>query len=283
MDSKVKAVIAVNCAALLFGGTALFPKLLPFNSNIVIFGRTIFAAIALVSFILVSKSDFKINVKPDGFFLVSSGTLLALHWMSYFHAIQISNVATGVVACFTYPVITTFLEPFFFNERLLLEDVVLAGVVTVGIYIIIPVPDFSNNITRGVFWGVLSATLFSIRNLLERKYLLHISGSVSLFYQIVVVFFFLLPTMDFDQNYETVHFVYWLLLGSIFTALPHALFTSSIRVLKAKTVSIICSPQPLYATILAAAVLSELPSVQTAIGGILVIGCAFYESLRSRK
>ena len=34
-------------------------------------------------------------------------------WVSYFYAMQVSSVAIGVVALYTYPVITVFLEPLF--------------------------------------------------------------------------------------------------------------------------------------------------------------------------
>ncbi len=71
-----------------------------------------------------------------------------------------------------------------------------------------------------------------------------------------------------------------IILGIFFTALPHSLFAYSLRSIKAKTVSIIASMQPLYATIFGIIILDEIPLLKTIIGGILIVSCAMYESFK---
>ena len=69
-----------------------------------------------------------------------------------------------------------------------------------------------------------------------------------------------------------------LLAGIVFTALPHALFASSLRHLSATTAGLISCLQPLYATLLAFMLLAEKPSIVTLIGGLLVVSTAFFET-----
>ena len=69
-----------------------------------------------------------------------------------------------------------------------------------------------------------------------------------------------------------------LLVGVVFTALPHALFASSLQNLSAKTAGLISCLQPLYGGVLAYMLLHEQVSLLTFIGGGLVISAAFFET-----
>lgn len=49
--------------------------------------------------------------------LILAGLFMGIHWVTYFYALQWSNVAIGMLSLFTYPVITAFLEPLFFKTH----------------------------------------------------------------------------------------------------------------------------------------------------------------------
>ena len=73
-----------------------------------------------------------------------------------------------------------------------------------------------------------------------------------------------------------------LLLGVVFTALAHTLFIRSMRTIKAQQASIIISLEPVYGIVLAALLLSEIPTVRMLIGGGLILGAAIYTMRRSK-
>ena len=52
---------------------------------------------------------------------------MGTHWVTYFYALQWSNVAIGMLSLFTYPVITALLEPLFFNTRFQLRHLILGA------------------------------------------------------------------------------------------------------------------------------------------------------------
>ena len=78
---------------------------------------------------------------------------------------------------------------------------------------------------------------------------------------------------------------WWLLvlLGVVFTAVPHTLFAHGLLHLKAKTASLIACVQVVYATIFAALILGEWVSWNVVIGGLIVVSAAMVESLPKRK
>jgi len=39
------------------------------------------------------------------------------HWITYFYALKLSNVAIGMLSLFAYPIFTALLEPFFIKVK----------------------------------------------------------------------------------------------------------------------------------------------------------------------
>ena len=197
---------------------------------------------------------------------------------------QVSSVAVGVIALYTYPVITVFLEPLFHGERPHTKDIISAIIVFIGIYLIVPSLSFNNLTTQGVVWGVLSAFLFSLRNIIHGRYFSHYTARHALFYQSLVVVLALLPFAG--THLDQITQWQWgqlLVLGIFFTAVPHTLFAHSLRHLKAKTAGLIACLQVVYATLFSIILLDASLNNFIIIGGILVVSAAMYESFTTSK
>jgi len=54
------------------------------------------------------------------------------------------------------------------------------------------------------------------------------------------------------------------------------------KYIKAQTASLIASLEPVYGIILAFVLLSEIPSLRTILGGIIILGAVFVVTLRTR-
>ncbi len=225
-----------------------------------------------------------LNNAKDYALIFLIGVLLALHWVTYFHAMQVATIAVGVIALYTFPIITVFLEPLFHGDKPHVKDVASALLVLFGIYLLVPEFSLNNQTTQGMLWGILSALLFSLRNILQGHYFKGHSARKSLFYQALVTFIVLLP-FSFNVIPE-VSINQWellLILGLFFTALPHTLFAFSLLNLKAKTVSLVACVQVAYATVFAAILLDEWPASATVIGGVIVVSTAMYESYTAKS
>lgn len=279
MTNSHKGLFAVHTAVLIFGLTALFSKLISLSALEITLLRSVFAVLALMLIILFSGESLRLKSGNDYKVAITLGVLLALHWVTYFHAMQVSTVAVGVIALYTFPVITVFLEPLFHGERPHVRDIISAFVVLVGIYLLVPMFSLTNATMQGMLWGVLSAFFFALRNIIQGRYFKGNSAKHSLLYQTLVTIVVLLPfSYGVVPEVSLYQWGQLFILGLFFTAVPHTLFAFSLLHFKAKTASLVACLQVVYATVFAALILGEMPAWTTVAGGLIVVLAAIYES-----
>ena len=284
MTKHREGLLSVHSAVLIFGLTALFSKLISLSAIEITLLRSVFAVLAIAIYIKYLKESLLLNNTRDYLIAMLLGFFLATHWITYFHAMQISSIAIGIIALYTYPVITVFIEPLFHGERPHIKDIISAIVVLFGIYLLVPEFSINNQTAIGVLWGVLSAFLFSIRNILHGRYFKTYPARHALFYQTLTVILLLLPfSGEIIPDVTQTQWLQLLLLGIFFTALPHTLFANSLLHLKAKTASLVGCMQVVYGTLFAAIFLTEMPDLNTIAGGLIVISAAAYETITSGK
>ena len=284
MQHSREGLLAVHAAVLIFGFTALFSKLLTLPALEITFYRSIIAFLVIAVYLAYKKQSFLLNKAQDYLMAGVLGTLMAIHWVSYFYAMQVSSVAIGVIALYTFPVITVFLEPLFHGEKPHSADIISSIVVLFGIYLIVPDFSLDNSAALGVAAGIFSAFMLSLRNIMQRRYFSGYTASQALFYQVLVVAVVLCCFTD-KAVLDIENKQWWLLilLGVVFTALPHTLFAHGLLHMKAKTASLIACVQVVYAAVFAALFLGEWLTLNVVLGGSIVVSAAMYESLPKKS
>jgi drug/metabolite transporter (DMT)-like permease len=101
-------------------------------------------------------------------------------------------------------------------------------------------------------------------------------------YQLLVIIVLTLGFSDWEAVSHVTPNVWLmlLLLGVVSTALGHTLFAISLRVISAKSVSLISCMQPPLAIALSWLFLQEIPTINTVMGGSLILMIAFYEAIK---
>ncbi len=213
-----------------------------------------------------------------------AGMLMCLHWLSYFYSLKLSNVAVGMLSLFTYPVITSFLEPVVLGTAFQRIHLALAGLVLAGIYFLVPSFDLDNSYALAVLIGVLSALFYALRNLILKRKVGTYNGSMLMYYQSAIIGGVLLPVF-FWADFKMVGSQWEALiaLALLTTAIGHTLFLNSFKHFSITTASIISSTQPVYGIVIGALFLSEIPSKATILGGILILTSVVIESVRSYR
>jgi len=283
MKAQQQSLLFLHSAVLLFGGTALFSKLIGLPALDITVYRTGVAAIVLFILLTLQKKKIKLASTKDYGIAVLLGVVVGIHWVTYFAGMQMAGVTIGIIAFFTYPVITVFLEPTLSRSnsksRPQVKDIVIASIVLIGIFLLIPEINLGNQVTLGIVTGIISAFFFALRNILHKNYFSHYSGPHTMLYQTLVAFLILglfieVPIAQVtNRDWSLI-----LLVGIVFTAMPHALFASSLRHLSATTAGLISCLQPLYGSVLAFLLLSERANMLTIIGGTLVVSAALFET-----
>lgn len=275
----------LQLAAVLLAGTALFAKLVPLPALDITGLRGAVAALAVLAAMLWRRAPLRLPERRHYPAMLAGGLLFAVHWMTYFYAMQVSTVAVGVVALLTFPAITAMVEPPLLERRapdrhaLFAGLVVLAGVTLIGVE-----SGLGGNVPLGLAVGVFSATLYTLRNLLQRRFLDGVSGPQVMLYQSAITALVFAPFLDLSP--ARVAPSTWgllLLLGTVFTALPHTLITHGLRRLSATLVSFTLALQVPYATLLAALILDEIPGPMAIAGGLMVVGGSLYTTVQQRR
>ena len=284
MTQKRHGLLEIHLAVLLFGLAGLFGKLLSLSPFFIVLGRTFFAALTLSAALFYSKPQIRPKSRQDLIVLLFLGVLLAIHWTTFFHAIQISTVAVGLLTFSTFPVFVTFMEPYFFKEKLRRFDILTAGSVVLGLILVVPSFDFRNHITQGAFWGVISGFTFAILSILNRKYVGTYPPILIACYQNWMATLVLVPFLFFKKlSIQPMDFLYLAFLGIFCTAVAHVLFIKSLVRIKTQLASVTACLEPVYGILFAFVLLGETPSFRTILGGAIILGTITIASMNQRS
>lgn len=282
---QTQHLIELNIALVFLSTSGILGKLISISPTYAILGRCIIAAIALFFYIRYRRFSLTLNPRDTKFWVIS-GAFFGFHMIFYFYAISVSTVAIAFISLFTYPFITTLLEPFFFRNKLDWFNLLSATLIAIGIVVMTPEFSLENNTTLGVVLGITGAAMLALRNLMSKHYMQgrDVSGSVIMFYQLVVSVIAISPALFFlDLGIDLTNFTYVALLGLVTTAVGHTMFISKIRHFKASTQSIISGIQPIYGILWAVIIIGEKLPTRTIIGGSLIILTVCLESIKQLK
>lgn len=284
MPQTKNIITHLHLSALLLGGTALFSKLIPYSAVDIISYRTLICGVLVLGIALALKHKILLTNKRHLSLLILCSLLFTVHWTAYFHAMQVSSVAVGIVSMFTFPVITVFIEPLIKKTRIHLIDILMAILVLFGVGLIVPEFSLSNNITAGVAFGILSGFAVALRNVIVSKWLNTYSAFTIMAFHSLISAIVLLPFTTVSVGAISAYEWFLLiLLGTVFTAIPHTQKTYALLHKSAKTVSMIISLQVVYAAIFAYLLLGEQVELNTLLGGSLILFAALFESIKSKK
>ncbi len=287
MTQSKHSMSVLYAAVFLLALNGLFSKLIPLDATSITQLRSVLAAITLFVFAVARKRTYRLNNRREyaGVYLI--GVILGLHWISFFHSMQVSTVAIGMLSLFTYPMITVLLEPFFSKQKLHGDDIVAAFVVLLGVFMMVKndLHALHSEMVQGVLWGVLSAFLFALRNILQKYYYPGVPAERLMLHQVIAIGLMLFIFVDYPAvaQLNAKDVMTLILLGVISTAMAHTLLSYSLKHLPAKSIAMISCLQPFFAVLFAWLVLNEQPVMSVLLGGAIIVSVAVYESLKKSR
>ena len=251
-NTHFKKVLGLLLATFFISTSGVLGRYIAMPSEVIIFFRAAFAMLILFVFLKFKKESLSLKSKSHFLPFVVGGVFMGIHWITYFYALKLSNVAVGMLSLYTFPVLIAFLEPVFLKVKFNPIYIVLGILVLLGLYILSPDFTFENTTVQGMIFGVISALCYAIRILILKRYVNEYNGVVLMFYQTVIISVCLFPTLFFmDISGVQSQLPYLLLLAFLTTAIGHSLMVYSLQFFTASTTSIISSVQPIFGIILA--------------------------------
>lgn len=282
IDKAGNSVALLHISVMLFGFAAVLGQFVEVSAVIIAGGRVVCSSVTLLIFSLVTKSDRKLGSKKDYGIAVLTGVVLAIHWTTFFQAIQSSSVAIGTITFSAFPLFLTFLEPLVFHEKLHFRSVISALVLLLGVGITIPAFSLENEITMGIVWGLISALAYAVMSLANRYLSGFYDSKTICLYEQGTAAVVLLPALFLIPVEWTVRSIAGIAaIGLICTALAHSLYVAAQRNVRAQTAGVISGMETVYGILFAFVFLKEVPGIRELVGGIVILGIAVFSSLTS--
>jgi len=283
-NAHLKNISGLLLATLFISTSGVLGRYIAMPSEVIIWFRAALAMVLLYLYCKYKKIDLTVTSTKDYKSFFISGLLMAVHWVTYFYALKLSNVALGVLSLYTFPIIIALLEPLFLKVKFDPIYILLGVIVLTGLFILTPELNIESTQVKGILFGVFSAFCYAVRMLILKQHVAKYNGTMLMFYQTVIITVLLLPTLFFmDISGLESQFPYLLLLAFLTTAIGHSLMLYSLKFFSASTASIISSLQPIFGIILAFFFLQETPTMRTFWGGSLILLTVVVESVRSKK
>ena len=274
------SVLLLHLSVMLFGFSAVLGQFVDAPAVVIAGGRVVWSSAALLVFSLVQKCDLKLKSKKDCAVALAAGVVLAVHWTTFFQAIQSSSVAIGTITFSAFPLFLTFLEPLVFHESLRPRSVVTALVMLLGVGITVPSFSLENQVTSGVLWGLVSALAYAVLSLANRYLSGRYQARTICLYEQGTAAVVLLPAMFFSRvTWSFQNFAGIAAIGLVCTALAHSLYVAAQRHVKAQTAGIISGMETVYGIVFTLLFLGEVPAPREILGGAVILGVAVFSSL----
>lgn len=228
--------------------------------------------------------NLKLRAKKDALLFIVSGLFLATHWITYFYALKLSNVAIGMLSLFVYPIVTALIEPLFIKVKFDPIYILLGVMVLIGIYILAPEFNLESAHVKGALLGLLSALFYAIRNIISKQMITRYNSSSIMLYQIGIIAIILSPALFImDTSGMATQYPYVIMLAVVTTAIGHTMLVNSLNYFSVSTASIISSIQPILGIMIAFIFLKEVPNWNTFFGGLIILSTVIIESIRSKQ
>ncbi|MBI1773691.1 MAG: DMT family transporter [Burkholderiales bacterium] len=280
--TALPSLLALHIAVFLFGAAGVLGKLLTVSALLLVFGRTLFAALCLLPVLAYQRQLHFRDVSKS---TIACGFLLAIHWLTFFASLNFAPVAFGLMGFASFPLFVALLEPWFFKESRRAHDAWATIFVVVGMVVMVSATSWGDGAVYALGLGILSGFSFALLAMVNRWQGGHTPPFKLAFFQNGVAAIFLLPLILVTGDLAGNSAQTWsglILLGAVFTAFSHCLFMFSLRHLSTSFASTITSLEPVYGMLLAFLFLQETPGMRELTGAFIILVAAAYGSYQHR-
>ncbi len=284
-----KNLLFLHFIVFIWGFTAILGKLISIPAVELTWYRMLIAALSLLGISLFKRKTFQINAKKT-WSIILVGFIVALHWISFFQAIKISNISIALVCFSSCALFTAIIEPLFFKKQLSIVEIILGLFSIIGIYIIF---QFEYQYFWGILFALLSALLASVFSVFNKKFIDEgqnslVISTIEMFSGVAGISLYLLYKSQvgaINMNISFADLVYLLALGIICTAFAFWASVKIMETLSAYIISLTVNLEPIYGIILAFMIFGEDEKMTSGfyLGAMIVMLAVFSYPILKRK
>ena len=282
--NNFKHYLHLHFLVFIAGFTAILGEAISLSSIALVWHRMLIALVLTFLFLLYYRYNLKIKLK-DFFKFSLAGIIIALHWITFFEAIEQSNISITLAMFSTGAFFASLIEPIFFKRKVRPVEIILGFIVICGVFIILQA-NISSFI--GVLLGIISALLASLFSVLNGKLVQDNNPFLISFYEFLSGVTFILLYLTFSGNlidlniesFFSYDYLYVFILGSICTAYAFIASVHILKFLSPYTLVLTYNLEPVYGILLAIFIFPETEKMEFSfyIGTLIIISTIIINS-----
>jgi len=278
LNDKFKNYLHLHVLVFIAGFTAILGKLITIEAVSLVWYRMLIASFLMFIYVKIAKVDIKVS-KKSLIKLSIAGVIIALHWITFFAAIDASNISITLAMFSTGAFFASFIEPIIYKRKIIWYEILFGIIVIIGVWVI---TQSEIKHIMGIMLGISSAFFSSLFAVLNGKFLEEHSATKISFYEFIsgvlfISIFIQLFGGGFSVEYfqiSSTDFWYLFILASVCTAYA---FIASVHVMKQispYTVVLTYNLEPIYGIIIAIIYFpnSEKMSPEFYYGAAIILG-----------
>ena len=293
MTDRNRAFLQIHFCVLLWGFTAILGKLITLPALPLVWWRMLIVVAALA---LVPRVWRGVRAMPRRLLLsyAGIGVLVALHWLTFYGSIKLSNASVGATCMALATVFTALVEPWLARTPFSRRELALGLAVLPGVALV--VGGVPSEMRLGIAVGALSALLVAFFGSLNKRLVEHADPLTVTALELgagTLAITLLAPLMpmifpafagDLLVLPDTRDGLYLLALALACTLLPFTLSLVALRHMSAFAAQLAVNLEPVYAIVLAIVLLGEQRELtpQFYAGVAIILGAVLLYPLISR-
>ena len=260
---KLRSYLHFHLIVFIWGFTAVLGALISIDSVPLVWFRMGIASVFILLYIKWKKIDISLSPKALLSFSIA-GIIIALHWLTFFGAIKVSNVSITLAMMSTGAFFTALLEPIFYKRKLIWYELLFGLIVIGALYLIFEVqPEYR----LGIGLALLSALLAAIFTLVNGKFVHKHNPTKISFYELLIGSLFITLYLAFAKadsffsiDFFTLPYTDWIYILVLATICTAYAFIASVKVMKhlsPYTLMLTINLEPVYGILLAFMVLGD--------------------------
>ncbi len=268
MKNKKRGLVEMIGATLIWGSIPIMGILSNLPSPVFVFFRVVFA-FPFIFYFAVKRAGIKEFFRLKPFWpLLLSGIFLAVNWIFFFWALNLTTISTVVVLYYTGPIISIILAVIFLKEEF--NKFILIAIILALIGVVISNFDNGFEFNLGAIIALMAGISYGFLGFFSKIATMHHRAVNVTAWQILISIILTAPFLflnDFEFNFVTLIIV--LIAGVIHTALALFLWYDSLNFISVGIASILQYLDIFFAMFFGL-FLNQIPSINQLIGGILI-------------
>lgn len=266
-NAKVKNYLHLHFLVFIAGFTAILGELISIGSTALVWYRMLIAGVLMYAYIKIIKLKIQVSNRTKLKFF-GAGIIIALHWITFFEAINQSNVSITLAMFSTGAFFASFIEPLIYKRKIIWYEILFGMIVILGVFLI---TQSEIKYLNGIILGISSAFFSTLFAVINGRFITEHRATVISFYEFIsgVVFLslFILVFQDgFSSEFfmlKTTDWIYLFILASICTAYAFIGSVDVMRYISPYTVILTYNLEPLYGIALALLLFPETETMST--------------------